>query len=241
MKLNDKVETTVLQFGYAPYNQVPIPIGTVGMVGAVKVPTWLPVFSGFYGTIWETDNDEDRETEYINEQRQKKGLNDIERDDIEWDYDGYRKAVAEGATDWIGLELHKLGMIDGYQFEELRSPREYNFANDAINIEFEISKKNVENIKAYLKKNETIFKEYIKEQYTSRDGFCSSYSNDYRDWIGENLEDTLNHSHKLGTVLEFILKDGDDENRIEWEIYEDLTGNGVTLHASNYSELTRGK
>lgn len=37
MKLNDKVETTVLQFGYAPYNQVPIPIGTVGMVGAVKV------------------------------------------------------------------------------------------------------------------------------------------------------------------------------------------------------------
>ena len=50
-------------------------------------------------------------------------------------------------------------------------------------------------------KKET-FKEYIKERYTSRDGFISHYSNNAEDWI---TRESFKDSHKLGQILNFLL------------------------------------
>lgn len=201
---------------------------------AIKVSTWLPIFSGFYGTIWETDNDEEMELEYINEQRTAKGLPKVDWDDVDWDYTEYQRGVVEGVTKFVGHELANMGLISKYRLEKLVSPREYNFRNDSIDVAFYLTSKNKQAIERYLVEHKKEFAEYLDDRYTSYSGFCSYYSNSILNWMND-LDETLTHSHKLGSVLEFILK---NENQIdEATIYEHLKGNGVTLHAKNCSKL----
>lgn len=200
---------------------------------ALKVDTWLPVFSGFYGTIWETDGAEEQELYEINSQRKKNGKESIEWDAVKWSYEEYRETVVKGITRRIEKDLKKMGLVSGITFQELRSPREYNFANDSINIEIQITKTNTKKIYAYLNSHIAEFSAYLKDKYTSYDGFFSSYSNNLSAWLGG---DTLGHGHKLGSVLQFILW---NENGKDYEqsIYDDLSGNGAYLYAENFEEL----
>jgi hypothetical protein len=204
----------------------------------MKVETWLPVFSGFYGTVWETDRDWENEIEWINEKRAKKNLAPVTQDDIEWDYKGYHDQVAKGATRWIGEMLKTAGFISDYAFQDLRSPREYNFTNDAIDVQFTLSGSDYVRIARYLAEHSEKFAKYIADKYTSGPGFISSYSNNAVEWMAD-LTETLEHEHKLGSVLNFILENEDKE--IEMTMYEDLHGNGVILQAKNYDALTEGK
>ena len=55
---------------------------------------------------------------------------------------------------------------------------------------------------AYLKEHDEKFRKYLKEQYTSCSGFISSYPNNAGSWLEDN---PLEHQHKLGAVLQFIL------------------------------------
>ena len=52
-----------------------------------EINTYLPVFKGFYGNIYEPD--ETNEIDYINELRNDKKLEPINYDDCEFDYDKY--------------------------------------------------------------------------------------------------------------------------------------------------------
>lgn len=200
-----------------------------------KVGTWLPVFSGFYGTIWETDHDEESEMVYINEKREAKGLEPAEWDDFKWDYEGYRQDVCKGVTRHIEYELKRLGLVTSMKFEKLVSPREYNFTNDSVDVAVELTEANESAIVAYLTKNEGAFDIYILDTYSSRSGFISSHPHDAEEWRSD-IEETLTHSHRLGAVLNFILRNEDEE--LEMKVWEDLTGNGTTLQASNFEELT---
>lgn len=200
-----------------------------------KVETWLPVFSGFYGTIWETDHDEESELEHINESRAEKGLPAVEWDAVEWDYKGYTKAVAEGVTRYVGGTLQALGMVSGYEMQKLNSPREYNFANDSIDVAFSLTEANKTTIARYLAENVDAFKGYLAGQYTPRSGFIPSYSTEVSEWT-DNLEETLSHAHKLGSVFDFVLRNEEGED-FEMDIHEHLSGNGLTLSASNYDTL----
>lgn len=203
------------------------------------VGTWLPVFSGFYGTIWESDRDEENELYEINRQRQEKGKPEISWDDVKWNYKEYQQDVVKGITHHIESDLKALGLVSEIVFQELRSPREYNFHNDSINVEIKLTKSNVINIGKYLKENLTEFESYLKDKYTSYDGFFSSYSNDLDAWMFD-LGDTLAHDHKLGSVLNFILLNDNGED-YEESIRETLSGNGVTMQALNYDELIGGQ
>ena len=198
------------------------------------VETWLPVFSGFYETIWETDGDEEVEIENINELRASKGLAPITWDDIEWNYSEYQQSVAKGITAHVGEELKKLGMIDGYKMQKLVSPREYNFRNDSIDVVFQLTDENKTNIGNYLDNHREAFQKYLTGRYTSYSGFISSYSTVLRHWT-DVLEETLTHGHKLGSVLNFILQN--EDNEIEGTIHECLHSNGAVLQASNYDKL----
>lgn len=202
-----------------------------------KVDTWLPVFSGFYNTIWESDRDEEMEIEHINERRKEKGLSPIEWDAVKWDYEKYKEDVVKGVTDKVCLELASQGFIESYELQKLVSPREYNFTNDSINVAMVLNDENKKAIAAYLKENKEAFDKYIKRRYTSYDGLFSRYSNDTNEWLSD-LDAALSHAHKLGSILDFILLNEDAD--LEMSIYEDLSGNGVCLTAKNYTELTKG-
>jgi hypothetical protein len=204
----------------------------------LTVDTWLPIFSGFYGTLWDSYNDADREIENINEERKKKNLPPVERDAIEWDYDGYRRAVVKGITEAVGDKLKADGLISDYKLQKLNSPREYNFANDSIYVSFSLNDANKKAIAKYLAENEAAFTKYLKDHYTSYDGFCSSYSNRVSDWLLD-VDSVLAHGHQAGAVLNFILLN--EDKGLEMEIYENMHGNGVFLSAKNWTALTGGK
>jgi len=200
-----------------------------------NVDTWLPVFSGFYGTIWETDSDEEREIEDINDKRIAKGLLAVGYDDVEWDYDEYMQMVSKSVSGQVSEALIQLGCIQKGTFQNLRSPREYNFANDAIDVTFTLTPKNVKVIEKYLQVNVAKFSHYLTEHYTSRDGFMSNYSNQSADWLID-IQSTVKHQHMLGAILNFILLNEEGQD-YEMGLYEHAIGNGACLYAKNYDKL----
>jgi hypothetical protein len=192
--------------------------------------TWLPIFPGFYGT-WYEPNETD-EFNYINEQRESIHIAPLPFEAIKWDYAAYYNEVSKNACNYIENVLENF--VTAIKFEEIRSPKEYNFSNDAINIEVELSEENIIAIKTFLFDNIENFKKHISKTYTSYDGFLSSYSNDAIDWL-DYIDTNLEHKHKLGSILQFIcykLKDNIDEIMPEFTLMD------VCLQASNFDECT---
>lgn len=202
----------------------------------MKTKTWAPLFSGFYGTIWESEGMEENELYDINQQRLDKGLKAVEWDDLEFDYDEYTATVSKMFVVAMEGDLEERGLVKSFKFEKLSSPREYNFRNDSIHVEVTFTKKNLEAISQYLSEHKAAFNKYIKDTYSSYDGFFSSYSNSGDVWLAEGIDELMGHEHKAGAVLQFILE---HEGVEEMEYYEHVTSNGGTLGASNYPELVK--
>lgn len=200
----------------------------------VKVDSYLPVFSGFYGTIWESDNEESSEIEHFNSERERKGLSELPWDAFEFDYEGYKDQVGEGCCNY--LESLLSGFITAINYQSISSPKEYNFANDSIHCEFVVSEENKEAIKKYVFQNLSDFTEYIKSRYTSYDGFLSHYSNNATDWVMD-IDSALEHEHKLGSILEFIIRtnEGFDfcEDSCELSMYYEVE---KSLGVENYED-----
>lgn len=195
-----------------------------------KVETYLPKFDGFYCTIWETDDRESQEMDYINEQRRVKGLPDAEWDRFEFDYAEYRMQVVKGIAAYIENLLKSEGLISGIWVQNVVSPREYNFANDSCNIEVKLTHKNYKAIEAFLIEHKEAFKVYL-QRYTSRSGFISYYGNTIESFLDGDLQTALKHNHKLGSILEFIC----DELEVTTEdLYYNVE---AYLSAINYDEL----
>ncbi len=168
------------------------------------IGSWLPCFNGYYGSVYREygDEQENAEVEYVNEQREEAGKKpSVMWDDLEIDYSGYFKEISEHITEFITDGLKGLGVITDYDSMVLKSPKEYNFQNDSIELNFHLTEENKDRIMQYLKENEEKFSSFIKDNYTSYDGFWSHYSNDYKEWIDR---EALNDSHKLGKILKFI-------------------------------------
>jgi hypothetical protein len=172
-----------------------------GLAELIKVETFLPLFGGFYNTIFEPN--EENEIDYINSERESNGLESLDFDDFEFQYDAYKNDVAEGAVVYLAAELNRFG-VESIEFQSISSPKHYNYANDSINVEMTI---NPVKIFEYIQANKREFDEYIKKNYSSRDGFMSYHSNDGDDWLNdtENLSN-FNDGHKLGAVLDFVIK-----------------------------------
>lgn len=158
----------------------------------MKLETYCPIFSGFYGSEAEYKYN----TMYSNEE------------DEDWiPYDEYISEVASKFVDKINTILNEDAEIPlSMKYQKVVSPKYYNFENDSINVEINISPKGIDIIKDTMNLNKGNISDIIKRDYTSRDGFLSSYSNSFDDWM-EYLEDVENQKpHILGAVLGFILE-----------------------------------
>ena len=169
----------------------------------MKVQTFLPVFNGFYNTLFEDliDNATDNVIEYHNEQNES----DLNYDNFDFDYASIQNEICKDAVSKIEEKLNEIGINCTINFENLVSPKEYNFSNDSINIE--INFKKFSRVIEILEQNYDSFSKYIKDNYTSRDGFISNYSNYSSDWMEDLKNDAENETHKVGAVLEFILQE----------------------------------
>jgi hypothetical protein len=160
----------------------------------MKILSFLPVFNGFYGTWFECNDEEN----YIED--------DFTFDDYIWDYKKYYNEVSENCVSIIETKLNELGFGSiKIKFDNLYSPREYNFTNDSINCTYTLNKTTLKNVYLYLKENKEAFEVYIKEHFTSYSGFSSFYSNDVNVWLKQGELDVENDAVILGTLFDFIL------------------------------------
>lgn len=165
--------------------------------------TYLPAFHGFYESIYEPCFE--GEAEHFN----------LPKDFQFWeyfDYSAYHNAICKRLCDIT--EDRMSAFIKKVVFENMYSPREYNFSTDSINCII-VPKKRA--IKKFLKEHEEAFKKYIHDHCTSRDGFHSFTSNTLEGWKAytKNFTDYSEKALSLGFVLDFIveqmLKEDDSE------------------------------
>jgi hypothetical protein len=159
-----------------------------------QIKTFLPIFNGFYGSIWEDYLTSDGEAEHYKLD-----------DDFDFyqyvDYNKYFNHLSNQFCNIVENELKEF--VHSIEFEELVSPKYYNFTNDSINCTI---KPNTLAIRNYIFNNLEQFRKFLKDNYTSCDGFSSFHSNNFDEWI--TLTDNftvLNHDkHHLGALLNFI-------------------------------------
>lgn len=175
------------------------------------IDTWLPLFKGFYNTMWDGDSELDSFCEY----------NEVSSDDVEVDWLGYRQEVAVSITSEIEGKLIELGLVESVKFETIISPNYYNFVNDSIDVEIIPI---VDNIVSYIQSNYDAFDTYLKKRYTSRDGFTSFRFNSAVEWTEDtsNFTNLGKDNHVLGAILDFALI---NEQVEENDFYYDVINN----------------
>ena len=175
----------------------------------MKKSTWLPIFSGYYNGWFEPiDNFIDYESGLDSQSYKEhyEGLysagipqdffNENLWDCLEYDYMALYNELSEDICNAVE-KLDTQGIVKSIEFEELISPKEYNFFNDSINCKITY---NQTKLMKFIKSNMESFSYYILERYTRRDGFIPSYPNDRNYWLN-----TANHNdHEIGAILNFM-------------------------------------
>lgn len=192
----------------------------------IKVKTYLPIFSGYYGnSMWDQDENENFELQNINDERENNGKKPIEWDEMEFNYSAFYEELSEKIT--VSVESLLCDFVEKIEFEGLISPKFYNYSNDSINVS--IFPKKTE-IMEYLDQNNDDFEHYLKDNYTSYDGFISFKPNNVAEFMdGAPLED----EHKLGSILNFI---ANNEEIDEYAVYDEIIDTPM-IFCSNYQEL----
>lgn len=169
------------------------------------IETWLPVFPGFYSTIFEANIEDEL---YHQNSERDTNLPKIDYDDIDFQYKDYETEVVKQCCSFLENELGEF--VTSIKFQNVVSPKEYNFANDSGNIEVGLTKKNIKSIRNYIYSHREQYEEWLKKKYTSYDGFLSWYDNNFDGWkqYTDDFTDFSQKSHYLGSVLEFICDEG---------------------------------
>lgn len=200
----------------------------------VKMETYAPIFSGFYET--EFSFEPDYEVREIFEENglpvslMKRFYFSNPEMIIKENYSQYELDVAKSVCAFLEDKISDMMEMEvKIKFERIVSPQYYNFKNDSIDIEIETDeKKFLKKIHEMLNLHKTAFAEYIKENYTSRDGFISYYDNDSESWLKQEEYS----AHEIGSILEFLLKVFNNDIYVEMVTY--VTEN---VYVGSYVEM----
>lgn len=178
-----------------------------------KIESYLPLFNGFYNSLFE----------YKMEEYDIQSFNDeygtsLDYEGFEWNHTERNERISKQICSIVQSLLSDENINTSINFQNLVSPKYYNFTNDSINCEYVISQKQYYLVIDYLKSNWTEFDNWIKDRYTSSSGFISSHSNNAEVWIN-NMKSESHLEHNFGAVLEFILQ---NEGYETMSIYEQI-------------------
>lgn len=152
--------------------------------------------------------DDDKEEGYI--------FFDSEYFDDNFDNAAYTKAVEKRADYFLTGRHEANGIEIEIQTGEIYSPKAYNFATDNIDLEVKYNKTKV---RQYAKANRKEFNQFLKERYSSYDGFHSHTANNFEQWLEDFNEDNV---QSIGAALTFIFLDEIEDFRNSF--YEDCKG-----------------
>lgn len=177
--------------------------------------TTIP-FSGFYESLHDSALDDAIKDVF----RSDNGDENAELSYRAWDsmlWDNVRNGYAK---EYIENFAHDFG-IKSLAFESLRCPKEYNFTTDRIFCNIDYSE-----LCGIVKTFDlAAFAAFVRERFTSRDGFISFYPADLAEW--GNVE-SWDHN-QCGTALEFYAiqeNGGEFDQWKEYAIMEDSMCNG---------------
>jgi hypothetical protein len=204
--------------------------------------TFAPIFNGFYETAYSFDveryditdwlfgNDYTENQKYLFDELIKRHYDAV----VKENYNEYCVDVAKAVCEFLSKKTSELvNMNVEFEFQNIYSPQYYNFKNDSINVNIKtdecLEKAFVKHLLDFIKNHIGNFQKYIESNYTSYDGFCSFYSNNYNDWIKNEY-----NAHELGSLLEFALREKFDD--IETEMMYYVLEN---VCSTSYCELNR--
>ncbi len=173
--------------------------------------TTLP-FAGFYGSQHDAELDYAMEAMFSNDQGDPNpGLTERVCDACHWSgvHRAYAKEFAETFCEEAGIHLTR--------FESMDSPKFYNFETDRLFVELPL-----EEAQRLMRETSTDSLDQVAgERHTSRSGFISFYSPDWRSWGDVGRWD----HNQLQTLVEAYVRDtqGDLE---EAGLMESARGNG---------------
>ncbi len=166
----------------------------------------LPFFCGFYESplynsdtlYWETTEEE---MEYW---RDKFGDETLTADDLDIDFPRFKEECAKEYIDVFFNNAVCPDFIKSMEFSEIVSPPYYNFETDKlyVNVEFEEDWRN--KVKTFMEKNKEWLTKRIKEEWSSRDGFCSFMDNTYDGWYEELQKDNADERY-IGVMIGYIM------------------------------------
>lgn len=128
--------------------------------------------------------------------------------------DKYKKRINELASEFLDGKIdNDNGVEITIKCKEIYSPKEYNFATDEIVMDVTYSKMRILQV---VKKDHENFNQFLKDNYTSYDGFMSFTSNNFDDWLVDFEE---NEIRSVGAVLSYLFQERITENRYEFETF----------------------
>ena len=174
----------------------------------MKTTIELPFFPGFYETWLESsDTGYWAIKEELDYYRDELGREDLTEDDLAFDYRKYEKDVCDAYIE----EFKRLApsFVKSVEFEELWSPKYYNFENDRLYVKIELGDEWKDDVRTFMHKEWDWLKERIHEEWSDRDGFISFMSNQIGDWSDKVLYDE--DARYISSMLKYIMLVDDDE------------------------------
>lgn len=133
-----------------------------------------------------------------------------------YDTCNFKKLRELMSADYVECIKHQTGLQ--VEFESVQSPKFYNFQTDRVFAH--ISPEEVQRI--YAETDKAALAVYIKERFTSRDGFSSFYSPNLSEW---NSDPTTWDHNELGSLIEvWLAEQGYDEQYLAWDMQEFCNG-----------------
>lgn len=141
------------------------------------------------------------------------GNPDWTEDDLDFDYQAYEKDIIDNfIAAW--KKYAPADVVESVEFDELDSPREYNFRNDRLFAFVTFKEGWQDAMRKFMEDNAEWLREKIGKQWSSRDGFISFMSNAVGDWY--HFLFVEKDERYLGTMIGYMMEIEDPE------VYDDL-------------------
>jgi hypothetical protein len=144
-----------------------------------------------------------------------------------YDFD---KTVEALTTDWVDTLEAYIAPIGRVKYTGYDSPKEYNFVTDCTIFDLYISDYALDKLYTYCIKDDDAFSKFLKDHYSSYDGFISFLNNDYNQWKEDwdNKEESA-----LWQALAYYIDQWHDEFDMD---YDDCCINDDRLYDAVYFE-----
>lgn len=138
----------------------------------------LVIMPGFYESTLFSSDTVYEENRQIEEDCKENGEEYVEHDIN--DFTAFQNAVCERITDNLiaPMLMEDENLCDSVKFKEVSSPAYYNFTTDKIVLDLNIDIDYLKNLIRSDKEMYDGFNKYLKEKYTSRDGFMIFVENE---------------------------------------------------------------